>query len=94
MRLIPLLTIILLFSCQSKNETIVNRQQAIKKEIEQVKASYFQKSDSLESVKNADTNSTKQLEISKELVLAEGQKNFRLIPLQREYDSLEVELTK
>ena len=94
MRLISLLTIILLSSCQNKKETIVSRQEAIKKEIDQVKTSYFQKSDSLESVKKADTSSAKQLEISQELVLAEGQKNSRLIPLQKEYDSLELELRK
>ena len=94
MRLISLLTIILLSSCQNKKETIVSTQEAIKKEIEQVKTSYFQKSDSLESVKKADTSSAKQLEISQELVLAEGQKNSRLIPLQKEYDSLELELRK
>jgi hypothetical protein len=89
-----LLTIILLSSCENKKDTIVNRQQAIKKEIEQVKASYYEMSDSLESVKKADTNSAEHLEIAKELVSAERKKSVMLIPLQKEYDSLEAELQK
>ncbi len=79
MRFILLLTIIFLSSCKNKKETIVNRQQAIKKEtivnrqqvikkeMEQVKAFYYKKADSLESVKEAATNSAKLLEIAKEL---------------------------
>ena len=94
MRFILLLTIILLSSCENKKETIVNRQQAIKKEMEQVKAFYYKKSDSLESVKDADTNSAKRLEIAKELVSADGKRSVALVKLQNEYDSLEVELKK
>ena len=94
MRFILLLTIILLSSCENKKETIVNRQQAIKKEMEQVKAFYYKKSDSLEIVKEADTNSAKRLEIAEELVLADGKKSVTLIKLQKEYDSLEIELKK
>jgi len=94
MRFILLLTIILLSSCENKKETIVNRQQAIKKEMEQVKAFYYKKSDSLESVKEADTNSAKRLEIAEELVSADGKKSLKLFKLQKEYDSLEVELKK
>ena len=94
MRFILLLTIIFLSSCENKKETIVNRQQAIKKEMEEVKAFYFNKSDSLESVKEADTNSAKRLEIAKELVSADGKKSATLIKLQKEYDSLEGELKK
>ena len=89
-----MLTIILLSSRENKKETIVNRQQAIKKEIEQVKALYYKKSDSLESVKEADTNSAKRLEIAEELVSADGKKSLKLFKLQKEYDSLEVELKK
>ena len=94
MRLIFLLTIIFFSSCKNKKEIIVDRQQAIKKEMQQVKASYYKKSDSLESVKRAETDSAKQLEITKELVAAESKKNDVLIPLQKEYDSLELELMK
>ena len=94
MRLIFLLTIILLSSCENKKGIIVNRQQAIKKEMEQVKASYYKMSDSLESKKKADTNSAKRLEIAEELVSADRKKNVLLIPLQKEYDSLEAELQK
>lgn len=94
MRFILLLTIILLSSCENKKETIVNRQQVIMKEMEQVKEFYYKKSDSLESVKEADTNSAKHLEIVQELVSADGKKSVTLINLQKEYDSLEVELKK
>ncbi len=94
MRLILLLSIILVSSCENKKETIVIRQQAIQKEMEQVKVFYFKKSDSLESVKEADTNSAKRLEIAEELVLADGKKSVTLIKLQKEYDSLEIELKK
>jgi len=94
MRLVLLLTIILLASCESKKETIVNRQQAINKEMEQVKASYFKTSDSLDAVKQADTSLAKQLEIMNALVAADEQKNGALVKLQNEYDSLETELKK
>jgi hypothetical protein len=94
MRFILLLTIILLSSCENKKEIIVNRQRAIKKEMEEVKASYYKKSDSLESLKEADTNSAKRLEIAEELVSADGKKSVTLFRLQKEYDSLEVELNK
>ena len=91
MRFILLLTIILISSCENKKETIVNRQQAIKKEMEQVKALYYKRSDSLESANKADTNSAK---LNEELSLAEGKKTVELIKLSKEYDSLEVELKK
>lgn len=94
MRLIFLLTIILLSSCENKKDAIANRQQTIKKEIEQVKAVYYKKADSLESVKKGDTTSAKQLEIAEELVSAERKKTVMLIPLQKEYDSLEAEVKK
>ena len=94
MKFIFLLTIILLSSCENNKETIVNRQQAIKKEMEQVKALYYKKTDSLESIKEADTNSAKRLEIAEELVSADGKKSVTLFKLQKEYDSLEVELKK
>ena len=91
MRFILLLTIILLSSCENKKETIANRQQAIKKEMEQVKIFYYKKSDSLEIANNADTNTAK---LNEELSLAEGKKSVELIKLQKEYDSLETELKK
>ena len=62
--------------------------------MEQVKASYYKSSDSLESVKRTETNSTKQIELAEKLVAAENNKNDVLIPLQKEYDSLEAELVK
>ena len=94
MRFILLLTIIFLSSCENKTETIVTRQQAIQKEMEQVKALYYKKSDSLERIKEADTNSVKRHEIAEELVSADGKKSLKLFKLQKEYDSLEVELKK
>lgn len=94
MRLIFLLTILSLCSCENQRDRIVNRKQAIKKEMEQVKALYYKKSDSLERVKKADTDSAKPLEIAEALVAAERAKTVMLIPLQKEYDSLEVESKK
>ncbi|MBL7742751.1 MAG: hypothetical protein JNN00_04665 [Chitinophagaceae bacterium] len=91
MRFILLLTIILLSSCENKKETIVKRQQAIKEEMEQVKAFYYKKSDSLESVGQADTLSAKHMEIIR---IADGEKITSLLKLQKEYDSLEAELKK
>jgi len=91
MRIILLLTIILISSCENKKETIINRQQAIKKEMEQVKSIYYKRSDSLESANKADTNSAK---LNEELSLAEGKKTIELIKLQKEYDSLERKLKK
>ena len=94
MRLILLLTIIFLSSCENKKETIVNRQQAIKKEMEQVKKFYYKKTDSLESVKEVDTNSAKRVEIAEELVSVDGKRTGTLLKLQKEYDSLEAALKK
>ena len=91
MRFILLLTIILLSSCENRKETIVNRQQTIKKEMEQAKAMYYKRSDNLEGANKADTNSAK---LNEELSLAEGKKSIELIKLQKEYDSLEVELKR
>ena len=89
-----MLTIMLLFACENKKKVIVDRQQAIKKEMEQVKLFYYRQSDSLDRVKEADTNSAKQHEIAEELVSADRKKSVTLIKLQKEYDSLEVELKK
>ena len=94
MRLIFLLTIILLSSCENKKGIVVNRQQAIKKEMEEVKAFYYKKTDSLDRAKQANTHSAKQLQIAEELVSADGKKSVTLFKLQKEYDSLEVELKK
>ncbi len=94
MRLILLLILIFISSCENKKETIANRQQDIRKEMEQVKTLYYKKSDSLERLKEANTNPAKRLEVAKELVSSEGEKNVALLKLQREYDSLEVELKK
>ena len=94
MRFILLLTILFLSSCENKKETIVNRQQAIKKEMEQVKTFYYKKSDSLASIKEDDTNSANRHEIAEELVSADGKKTVALVTLQKEYDSLEAALKK
>jgi Ulp1 family protease len=94
MRFFLLLSIIILSSCENKKEIIVNRQQTIKEEMEKVKAFYYKKLDSLESVKETDTNSAKRQEIAEELVSTDGKKSVALIKLQKEYDSLEVELKK
>lgn len=94
MRFLLLLIILFLSSCENKKELIVNRQQAITKEMEQVKSFYYKKTDSLDRIKETDTNSVKRLEIAKELVSADGEKNRTLIRLQKEYDSLQIELKK
>ena len=62
--------------------------------MEQVKALHFKKTDSLERVKEADTSSAKRHEIAVELVSSDNKKSVKLIGLQKEYDSLEVELKK
>lgn len=94
MRFIFLLTIVLLSSCENKKETIVNQQQAINKEMEQVKALYYKKSDSLKSVMEADTNSSKQTSLAEEISSADGKRSVTLLKLQKEADSLEIELKK
>lgn len=91
MRFILFLSIILLSSCENKKEKIVSRQQAIQKEMEQVKAFYYKKADSLQMVNKADTISA---ELNEELSLAERKKTVELLKLQKEYDSLEKELKK
>ncbi|NCT74227.1 MAG: hypothetical protein GXC78_06850 [Chitinophagaceae bacterium] len=88
MRFIHLLVIVLLFSCESRKETIAKNQQAIKEEMEQVKRSYFKKQDSLDNAKLIDTSSAKRLEIAAALVAADNEKSAALIKLQKEYDSL------
>lgn len=90
-----LLAFIFLFSsCDTKRTVIANRQQDIKEQMEKVKKSYFKKQDSLENVKQADTNSAKRLEIATELVTDDREKSYVLIRLQKEYDSLDAELKK
>ena len=91
MKYILLLSIILLSSCENKKEKIVSRQQAIKKKMEQVKTFYYKKADSLQMANKADTISNK---LNEEFSLAEGKRIVELLKLQKEYDSLEVELKK
>jgi hypothetical protein len=91
MRFIPLLTVIFLFSCESKKEKIADSQEAIQEEMAQVKATYYKSVDSLESIQKADTLSAKTQEI---LGILEKGKNATLIMLQKEYDSLDAELKK
>ena len=94
MRFLLLLTIILITSCENNKETIANRQQSIKTDMEEVKAFYYKKIDSLESVKQADTNSAKSPEIAQEISSTDRKRSSELLKLQKEYDSLEVELKK
>lgn len=89
MRSILWLTIIFLTACENKKKTIVNRQQAIKNEMGQVKVLYYKKTDSLESIRGTDTMSGKEMKIMK---IAEAKKTASLLSLQKEYDSLEGEL--
>lgn len=62
--------------------------------MEQIKAAYYKLTDSLDKIKSADTSSTKQQEIMKEIVAADNRKNALLIPLQKEYDFLTTILQK
>lgn len=94
MKFVLLLIIILLSSCKNKKETIVNRQQAIMKEMQEVKAFYYKKLDSLDSAKEAGTDSAMLHEIAGEFVSVDGKRSAELLKLQKEYDSLEVELKK
>lgn len=92
MRFILLLTIVLLYSCESKKESIAKKQQAVKEEMEQVKALYYKKSDSLKSVMEADTDPAKQSKIAEQISSADRQRLGALLKLQKESDSLELEL--
>lgn len=92
MRVIFLLAVILLASCENKKDTLANRQQEIKKEMEQVKAAYYKKLDSLETSKKTNSDSATQVAIAEAFVSADKKRIAVLIPLQREYDSLQVEL--
>ncbi len=94
MRFLLLLTIILITSCENNKETVANRQQSIKKDMEEVKAFYYKKMDSLESVKQADTNSARSPEIAQEISATDSKRVSELLKLQKEFDSLEVELKK
>lgn len=62
------------------------------KEMKEVKSNYYKNSDSLERLKHSDTNSVRQTQIATEAVAVDKIKNAQLIPLQKEYDSLEIEL--
>lgn len=94
MRTIFLLAVILLFSCDNPKNNMLNRQEAIKKEMTQIKDAYYRKADSLAIVKKTDTGSARQHEIAEEMVTADNKKNALLIPLQKEYDSLDAALQK
>lgn len=57
--------------------------------MKEVKVFYYKKTDSLENVKEADSNSAKRIEIAKELSSTDGKISNELLKLQKEYDSLE-----
>jgi len=94
MKFIILLPFLLLAACESKKDSAANRQQAIQEQMGVIKTAYFKKVDSLENVKQQDTSSVRQNELMKILVAADSQKTSLLIPLQKEYDSLQAVLTK
>ena len=92
MRLILLGAIILLSSCENKKETIAKRQQAIRKEMEEVNSFFYKAMDSLDKIKKMDTNSTKLLEIAEEVRSTDGKRVVALLKLRKEYDSLQAAL--
>lgn len=94
MRFLLFLSILLLFACDNKKATIVKRQKAVMKEMEQVKAVYYKTSDSLVTIKNAESDPAKQFELANEIIKADRKKSLTLIRLQKEYDSLEAVLKK
>jgi hypothetical protein len=94
MRIILLLTILLLSSCESNKNKLVKKQQAILQQMEQIKAAYYKTADSLERIQEADSTAAKQQEVAVAITTADNQKNELLIPLQKAYDSLAVELQK
>lgn len=86
--------LLFLASCANKKATPENRQQAILAEMAEIKAAYFKTVDSLESLREKDTSSVRQAELMKLLVIADSQKTVRLIPMQKELDSLAIILIK
>lgn len=94
MRFVFLLSFILLSSCESKRNSIIRRQETIKKKMDEVKAFYYNKLDSLENIKKSDTNSIKQNEVAGAINSMDGKRSMEMLTLQNEFDSLEVELNK
>lgn len=94
MRIIVLLTIIFISSCESKKETPADRLEAIVKEKEQVNTSYYKKIDGLEKVRRTGTDSMKRIELAKEITSTDNTRIAELLKLQKEFDSLEKEIKK
>lgn len=76
---------------KTKKTIAKNRQQAIKKEMEEGESIYNRKTDSLKNAGKMDTIPTKHNEIA---VIAKRKKTASLLKLQREYDYLESKLNK
>lgn len=94
MKYLVFCSFIFMASCTSKKATPENRQQAILEEMAQIKGAYFKTVDSLESLREKDTSSARQAELMKLLNAADSQKTLRLIPMQKELDSLAIMLIK
>lgn len=94
MKYLLLYLFIFLASCANKKVTPENRQQAILEEMAEIKAAYFKKVDELENLKQQDTSEVRQTELMKAIVVADSLKNSKLIPLQKELDSLAIILIK
>lgn len=94
MRLIFLLFIILFSSCDNKNNTILKRQEAVKLKMNEVNKTYYKRIDSLDILKRSDTSLIKQNEIAVEISSTNSKRLMELVTLQKESDSLELELKK
>ena len=94
MRLVLLLSIVVFYSCENNNNTIVQRQEAIKIKMKEVNTTYHKKLDSLDSIKRSDTSLMKQNEIAVEISSVDRKRSIELLALQKESDSLELELKK
>lgn len=94
MRLVLLLSIVVFYSCENNNNTIVQRQEAIKIKMKEVNTTYYKKLDSLDSIKRSDTSLMKQNEIAVEISSVDRKRSIELLALQKESDSLELELKK
>lgn len=94
MRYLFLLSLLVFISCDGNEENIKKRQEAVREEMGSIKAVYYETSDSIDRVKRADTSAATLVKINKIAAVAESQKSVKLLPLQKEYDSLQALLEK
>ena len=88
MKFLFLTSIFFFYACGNKRETGLDKRQVIRDEMKYVNAFYYKNLDSLEILKNADTNTLKLYEIAEEIQSTDKERSNKLLKLQNEYDSL------